>query len=345
MLRCPRELKHRYFIRETTPLEDNFGRKIEYLRLSVTDRCNLRCRYCMPAEGVEAIEHAEVLSYEELLRIASVATRLGVKKIRITGGEPLVRRGIVDFIREMAILPTRPEITLTTNGIRLADMAVDLRKAGLSRVNVSLDTLKEERFVQITRREGLSKVLAGLEAADAAGLTPLKVNMVPLRGINHDEIADFARLTLDRTWEVRFIEFMPVSGGLEFTPEHMYPAADIMEQLAKVGKLVPVLRHGPAGPARLFHYPDSPGRIGVIPAVSDHFCGECNRLRITSDGRIRPCLFSTEEIDLREALRHTSSDGELEKLLRNAACIKPRRHHIGEESFQQGQRRMHGIGG
>lgn len=326
-------------------MKDNFGRKIEYLRLSVTDRCNLRCRYCMSAEGIDAIEHGDVLTYEELLRVASVATQLGVKKIRITGGEPLVRRGIVDFIRELASLPTRPEITLTTNGILLADMAADLRKAGLSRVNVSLDTLREERFVQITRRSGLNKVLAGLEAADAVGLTPIKVNVVPLRGINHDEICDFGRLAMNHPWEIRFIEFMPVSEGLDFTPDHMYPAAEILEQLGRIGKLVPLLRHGPAGPARLFQYPDSPGRIGVIPAVSDHFCGECNRMRITADGRIRPCLFSNQELDLRDALRTTSSDEALESLLRHAACIKPQRHHIGEADFQKGLRRMHGIGG
>lgn len=299
----------------------------------------------MSEDGVDAIEHVDVLTYEELLRVASVATRLGVKKIRITGGEPLVRRGIVDFIRQLSSLPTRPEITLTTNGILLEGMAADLRKAGLSRVNVSLDTLREDRFVQITRRPGLKKVLAGLEAADAVGLTPIKINMVPLRGINHDEIVDFGRLALDYPWEVRFIEFMPVSEGLDFTPEHMYPAAEILEQLGRIGKLVPVLRQGPAGPARLFQFPDSPGRIGVIPAISDHFCGECNRMRITADGRIRPCLFSNQELDLRDALRATSSDKALERLLRSAACIKPQRHHIGEVDFQKGRRRMHGIGG
>ncbi|MEZ4601419.1 MAG: GTP 3',8-cyclase MoaA [Syntrophotaleaceae bacterium] len=326
-------------------MKDSFGRKIEYLRLSITDRCNLRCRYCMPAEGVEPIEHGEVLTYEEMLRIASVATRLGVKKIRITGGEPLVRRGIVDFIRELAALPTGPEITMTTNGVLLADMAFDLRKAGLSRVNVSLDSLREDRFQLITRRPGLQKVLDGIEAADAVGLTHLKINMVPLKGINHDEIVDFGRLALEHPWEIRFIEFMPVSSGLDFTPEHMFPAKSILEELGKIGKLVPLLRQGPAGPARLFHFPDSPGRVGVIPAISDHFCGECNRMRITADGRIRPCLFSSEEIDLREALRSSSSDEEIERLLREAACIKPQRHHIGEKEFRQGGRRMHGIGG
>ncbi len=326
-------------------MKDTFGRKIEYLRLSITDRCNLRCRYCMPADGVDAIEHVDILSYEELLRVAHAATRCGVKKIRVTGGEPLVRRGIVDFIREMAALPTKPEITLTTNGLLLADMAADLRRAGLSRVNVSLDSLREDRFTYITRRPGLDKVLAGLHEADAAGLTPLKLNMVPLKGVNDDEIGDFARLALENPWEIRFIEFMPVSGGLDFTPEHMFPATAILEELGKVGKLIPLLRQGPSGPARMFHYPDSPGRIGVIPAISDHFCGECNRMRITSDGRVRPCLFSTEELDMRDALRHQASDEELESLLRTAACAKPKRHHIGEDDFHQGKRRMHGIGG
>jgi cyclic pyranopterin phosphate synthase len=326
-------------------LQDNYGRTIEYLRLSVTDRCNLRCRYCMPAEGIETVDHAEVLSYEEMLRVVAVAVRCGVKKIRITGGEPLIRKGIVEFIRDMAGISKKVEITLTTNGILLADMAADLRKAGLSRVNVSLDTLREDRFLEITRRTGLHKVLEGLHAAEAVGLTPLKINMVPIRGVNDDEIADFARLTLDQPWEIRFIEFMPVSNGLEYTPENMFPAAEIIKSLEKVSKLVPELRQGPAGPARMFHFPESPGHIGVIPAVSEHFCGECNRMRITADGRIRPCLFSTEEIDLRSALRRNASDAELEEILRNAACAKPERHHIGEKDFRQGKRRMHGIGG
>lgn len=326
-------------------LQDNYGRTIEYLRLSATDRCNLRCRYCMPASGVETIDHADILSYEEMLRVVAVAIRCGVKKIRVTGGEPLVRKGIVEFIRDMSDLSKKIEITLITNGILLADMAADLRKAGLSRVNVSLDTLREDRFLEITRRAGLQKVIDGLHAAEAVGLTPLKINMVPIRGVNDDEIADFARLTLDQPWEVRFIEFMPVSDGLDYTPDNMFPAADIIKALENVGKLVSELRQGPAGPARMFHFPDSPGHIGVIPAVSEHFCGECNRMRITADGRIRPCLFSTEEIDLRGALRRNASDAELEAILRNAACAKPERHHIGEKDFRQGKRRMHGIGG
>ncbi len=326
-------------------MKDNFGRSIEYLRLSVTDRCNLRCRYCMPEEGVPAIGHGEVLSYEEMLRVAQAATRLGVSKIRVTGGEPLVRKGIVAFIRQLARIPGRPEITLTTNGLLLAEMAAELKDAGLSRVNVSLDTLREERFSSITRREGLSKVLAGLDEAARAGLEPLKINMVPIHGVNADEIVDFARLTLKHPWEVRFIEFMPVAGDLDFTPESRFSAPAILEELSRLGMLLPIPRQGPAGPARLFRYPEGIGRIGVIPAVSSHFCGECNRLRVTADGKVRPCLFCSEEMDLKGVLRGAGGDAELEEILRKAVGSKPERHRIGEAGFRQTGRNMQGIGG
>ncbi|BCR06683.1 GTP 3',8-cyclase [Desulfuromonas versatilis] len=326
-------------------MKDSFGRTIDYLRLSVTDRCNLRCRYCMPDEGVPSLQHGEVLSYEELLRVAAAAGRLGVRKIRVTGGEPLVRKGIVGFIRQLSELPSRPELTLTTNGLQLAELAGPLKEAGLDRVNVSLDTLREERFVAITRREGLQRVLAGLEAAEAAGLTPLKVNMVPIRGVNADEIVDFARLTLKRGWEVRFIEFMPVAGELDYTPENRFPAQAIMEELSRLGMLLPIHRQGPAGPAKLFRYPEGKGRLGVIPAVSNHFCGDCNRLRVTADGKIRPCLFCSDEIDLRQVLRGSGADAELEELLRFAAGVKPERHHMDDPGFKQEGRKMQGIGG
>jgi len=325
-------------------LKDTFGRTVDYLRLSVTDRCNLRCCYCMPEEGVPSIPHGEILSYEELLRVAAASVRLGVRKIRVTGGEPLVRKGIVDFIRQLAALPGRPEITLTTNGLRLAEMAGELKSAGLSRVNVSLDTLNEERFIQITRRPGLAQVLAGLAAAEEVGLVPLKVNMVPIRGVNEDEVVEFARFTLHRRWEIRFIEYMPVSDGLGFTPEQRFPAQAIMEELSRLGILLPLPRSGPAGPARLFRYADALGTLGVIPAVSNHFCAECNRLRVTADGRIRPCLFSDGEIDLKPAL-HSGDDALLEVALADAVGAKPEKHGIGSAEFQPGNRRVQGIGG
>jgi len=326
-------------------LKDSFGRTLDYLRLSVTDRCNLRCRYCMPEEGIPSIPHGEILSYEELLRVAAATVRLGVRKIRVTGGEPLVRKGIVGFVRQLAALPGAPEIVLTTNGLNLAGMAQELKDAGLSRVNVSLDTLREDRFSGITRREGLSQVLEGLRAAEAAGLVPIKINMVPILGVNEDEIVDFARLTLRHPWEIRFIEYMPVSDNLGFAPEQRFSAQSIMEELSRLGILLPIPRSGPAGPARLFRYSDAEGRLGVIPAVSNHFCGECNRLRVTADGRIRPCLFSDEEIDLKNALREANSEQELEELIATAAGAKPEKHRIGAADFQPGNRQMHGIGG
>jgi cyclic pyranopterin phosphate synthase len=327
------------------PLKDSYGRKIEYLRLSITDRCNLRCRYCMPEEGVESVGHSGVLSYEELLRIAAAAARLGVRKIRVTGGEPLVRKGVVGFVKQLADLPEHPEITLTTNGLLLGELAADLKRAGLSRVNVSLDTLREDRFEQITRRSGLQRVLDGIHRAAAVGLVPLKINMVPIRGVNDDEIIDFGRLTLEHPWEVRFIEFMPVSGGLGYGPGHRFSAQEIMTELESLGSLTPVERRGPVGPARLFRYHESRGRIGVIPAVSSHFCGECNRLRVTADGRIRPCLLCSDELDIREALRLNASDADLEELLRAAVAAKPKQHRVGEKDYREGSRGMQQIGG
>lgn len=291
------------------------------------------------------MQHGDVLSYEELLRVSATAVRLGVRKIRITGGEPLVRRGVVGFVRHLAELPGTPEVVLTTNGLLLADLAAELKAAGLRGVNVSLDTLKPDRFLRITRRNGLDLVLAGLAAAETAGLHPLKVNMVPIAGVNDDEIIDFARLSLDRPWEIRFIEFMPVSSDLDFPPESRVPATLILEKLARVAPLIPLQRSQSAGPARLFHYAGAAGRIGVIPAVSQHFCGECNRLRVTADGRIRPCLFGGEELDLRQLLRSGASDEALEDCLRHAVLGKPERHRLDSDGHVPGDRRMQEIGG
>jgi len=326
-------------------LRDAFGRDIVYLRLSVTDRCNLRCRYCMPEEGVHSVGHGNVLTYEELLRVAEAAMRLGIRKIRITGGEPLVRRGICSFINELTNLPGAPEVTLTTNGLLLEEMAQDLRAAGLRRINVSLDTLKPDRFLDLCRRDGLPQVLKGIEKAEAVGFAPVKINMVPIRGLNGDEIGDFARLTLKHPWEVRFIEYMPVSSGLDYGPENRIPADVIMNEMAKVGNLTALKEDGMTGPARMFRYRGAIGLVGIIPAVSEHFCDECNRLRITADGRIRPCLFSVDETDLREHLRNGASVEVIAAIMESAILAKPERHLIGEEGFRQGTRRMGEIGG
>ncbi len=324
---------------------DPFGRSIEYLRLSITDRCDLRCRYCMPAEGVPALTHGDILSYEELLRIAQAAVTLGISKIRVTGGEPLVRRGVVDFIAQLAALPGTPEIVLTTNGLRLAELAIPLKAAGLQRVNVSLDTLHPERFLHLTRRDGLQQVLDGLAAAEQAGLNPVKVNVIPLKGVNADELLDFARLTLTHPWEVRFIEFMPISPDLEFSPADRIPMAEVEQLLQAIGPLETLPRQDSAGPARRYRLPGAQGCVGLIPAVSGHFCPECNRLRVTADGRVRGCLFGNQEIDLKTVLRKEGDDAALTKLLREAVGAKPEKHSIGSPEFKLPNRRMHGIGG
>ena len=323
----------------------SFDRTINYLRLSITDRCNLRCRYCMPAAGVPSLDHNEILSYEELLAVAAAAVDLGVGKIRVTGGEPLVRKGVVEFIRQLAALPGSPEVVLTTNGLLLAEMASDLAAAGLARVNVSLDTLRTERFARISRREGLDRVLAGLEAAERAGLAPLKINMIPLAGINDDEIVDFARLTLQRSLDVRFIEFMPFDENLEDFAGLRLLMAAIMEELSRLGILLPVTTEGPVGPARLFQYPGAAGKIGIIPAMSGHICGKCNRLRVTADGRIKPCLLGDEEIDLRRVLRSGGGSEDIKVVLQQAADAKPERHRLDENRPCLNLRPMPRIGG
>ena len=326
-------------------MQDQFGRTIEYLRLSVTDRCNLRCRYCMPEDGVAELAHGDVLRYEEMLRIAAAACRLGVRKVRVTGGEPLVRRGIVDFIGHLSSLPERPEITLTTNGLQLAEFAPALKKAGLTRVNVSLDTLRPERFEVLTRRPGLERVLEGINAAEQAGMLPIKVNMVPLAGFNDDEILDFARLTHDHPWDVRFIEFMPISADLDYLSTDGLSMAEVEARLRTLGDLQPLARQDKSGPAQMYRLPGARGCIGLIPSVSGHFCGECNRLRVMADGRVRGCLFDNQETDLKVVLRNGGSESDLEQLLLAAVCAKPERHRVNGDDFTTPSRRMHGIGG
>jgi len=298
----------------------------------------------MPEAGVASVGHGAILSYEELYRVARVAVELGVRKIRLTGGEPLVRKGLIDFIASLVQLPQQPELTLTTNGMLLADNAVALKQAGLSRINVSLDTLRPERFRQITRRDGLEKVLQGLEAAEAAGLTPIKINVVPILGVNEDEIADFGRLTFERPWQVRFIEFMPVSSDLDYTPEQLYPAERIQADLQQLAELKEEQRKGVVGPAKIYRLQGACGTVGIIPAVSEHFCRECNRLRLTADGQLRPCLLAPQEIDLQTILRSGIDDEKLAELLEKSVAAKPERHQL-DNDYSPGKRRMQGIGG
>jgi cyclic pyranopterin phosphate synthase len=332
------------------PYRDDFGRAINYLRVSVTDRCNLRCVYCMPPDGVEKRTHGAILRYEELALVIRAAAELGISKVRITGGEPLARLGLPGFVRMVAAIPGIDDLSLTTNGTLLARHAADLADAGLQRVNISLDTLRSDRFRQITRWGRLDDVWAGIAAAQTAGLTPIKLNMVVVRGLNDDEVADFARRTVLHGWHVRYIEWMPVGPSGAWVGDGVVPVPEIRARIeAEVGSLQPV--HGPKGngPARYHRLgtagaPDAEGTVGFISALSDHFCSTCNRLRLTADGRLRPCLMSDREIDLRDQLRAGASLDAVRNLLAQAIQAKPQRHHL-DEAQPPRSRTMAEIGG
>ena len=313
-------------------LKDNYHRTIDYLRVSITDRCNLRCIYCMPSGGLIPIEHKEILRYEEIIRVIRIAAKIGVRKIRITGGEPLVRRNIVYFIASIKNIPGIEDLSLTTNGILLSRYAEELKSAGLDRVNVSLDTLKPERYREITRSGDLSLVLKGIEAIEKVGLNPIKINMVPICGVNSDEIEEFARLTLKAAYQVRFIEYMPFGSEDMWSPEKFISTEEIKSIVEGIGPLIPAkLRK--SGPARYFRLENAPGVIGFISPISNHFCNECNRLRLTADGKLRPCLFSETEIDLKPALRGGSADDEIERLIKLSIEVKPEGHNIGPQKL------------
>jgi len=324
-----------------TGLSDSFQRPINYLRISVTDRCNLRCIYCMPPEGISVLPRSEILSYEEIQAVAKAAAELGINKVRLTGGEPLVRLELAHLVYMLSQIEGIDDISLTTNGVLLKQYAASLRQAGLGRVNVSLDTLKRERFKHITRSDKLGDVLAGIKGAREAGLEPVKINMVVIRGINDDEILDFARLTRDQGWHVRFIEPMPFAkaASLEFVP-----AAEIQERLLGLGPLEPCHPTQGNGPARYFRFPAASGTVGFISPLSEHFCFNCNRLRLTVDGELRPCLLSDEEIDLKKPLREGASPEEVGQLIRQAAASKPERHRLLDGVLPKG-RPMCQVGG
>ncbi|MDP6577212.1 MAG: GTP 3',8-cyclase MoaA [Dehalococcoidales bacterium] len=317
-----------------TGLFDSFQRPIDYLRISVTDRCNLRCRYCMPAEGIHLIPHADILSYEEIRSVAAAAAGLGVNKIRITGGEPLDRAGLPELVRMLAQLDGMDDISLTTNGTLLAHHAVELKSAGLRRVNVSLDTLKPNKFKQITRGGRLDEVQQGIEVARSAGLNPLKINVVVIPGVNDDELLDFAARTIHDEWHIRFIEYMPFVESTPAPPVILISA--IKQRLAVLGELEPCAVKG-NGPAKYFRLPQANGTIGFITPVSEHFCFHCNRLRLTADGKLRPCLLNEEEIDLRQPLRDGISSAELKSLIKKAVARKPLRHRLADGSVPRGR--------
>jgi GTP 3',8-cyclase len=329
------------------PHQDDFGRAINYLRVSVTDRCNLRCVYCMPSTGVDKQPHGDILRYEEIALIVRAAAELGLRKVRLTGGEPLARLGLPDLVRLLAAIPGIDDLSMTTNGTMLARHAQALAAAGLQRVNISLDTLRPERFAQITRHGRLDDVWAGMAAARAAGLTPIKLNMVVVRGLNDDEIVDMARRTISDGWHVRYIELMPIGANVEWAGEGGVPTAEVRSRIeAALGPLQAAGDGSPAGngPARYYRLPGAAGTVGFIAAMSDHFCRACNRLRLTADGRLRPCLMSDEELDLRPALRAGADLEAVQELLLQGIRRKPERHHLDLAQPPHG-RMMSEIGG
>lgn len=327
------------------PLADQFRRPITYLRISVTDRCNLRCVYCMPEEGLPWIPKPDILTYEEIEQIVRAAASVGVRSIRLTGGEPLVRRDLPRLVALLSAIPGIEDIALSTNGILLEQQLPALVAAGLTRVNLSLDTLREDRFFAIARRRGLDRVLGGIQAAIDAGLKPLKINCVVMRGQNDDEVLELAELTRERAIYVRFIELMPVEDNLDLQREAYVSADEILARIRENDELLPVDGPGGNGPARYFAFPGAQGAVGVISPLSHDYCERCNRVRLTADGRLRLCLFGDHHIDLRTPVRSGASMEDIIDIFRGSMLIKPERHHLrlGEQSSRM--RAFSEIGG
>jgi GTP 3',8-cyclase len=325
-------------------LIDACNRRLNYLRISITDRCNLRCVYCLPCEDVPRLAHDDILRYEELLRIVRVGVRLGICKVRITGGEPLVRKGVHGFLAELSRMPGIQDLSLTTNAVLLKENLKNLRSAGVSRINISLDTLKPDRYRRITGMDAFNRVWEGIRAAEAQGFSPIKLNVVALNGVNDDELVDLARLSLEFPFHVRFIEFMPI-GQSQVPGKSPLLVPEIKERISVLGNLLQVERTEMDGPANRFRFEGAKGEIGFIPAISHQFCRRCNRLRLTASGQLRPCLLSDRQEDLKGPLRRGCSDEELAEIFFAATRHKPSDHNlaVGEPAHVCCQ--MRSIGG
>ncbi len=318
-------------------LKDRYGRKINYLRISVTDRCNFKCIYCLSKGKWDWIPHEEILRFEEIEEIVKFACSVGVKRVRLTGGEPLVRKDIEVLIKMLSSISGLQDLSLTTNGYFLEEMAEILKKAGLKRINISIDTLNPQKFEKLTGKPALKKVLRGLERALEVGFDPVKINVVVIRGFNDDEVVNLAKLSFELPVEVRFIEFMPIGKNSFWSEEHIVTIDEVKQKLEQEGSLIPAEKIG-GGPAEVWKWKGAKGKVGFISPISHHFCSTCNRMRITPDGRLRPCLFSDIEIDLKQALREKKAT--LKELFTKALELKPLRHH---KNFTR--RPMHAIGG
>jgi GTP 3',8-cyclase len=328
---------------------DKYDREINYLRVSITDRCNLRCTYCRPKEGVSLKGHDDILRYEEILRVVSQAVRLGLIKVRLTGGEPLVRRGFVEFARDLKSIPGLQDISLTTNGILLDQYAEDIYKAGISRINISLDSLHKDKYFEITRGGHLEDVFRGIAAAEKAGFSPIKINTVIINGFNDNEALDFARLALEKPFQVRFIELMPISAVQAGQSQNFQSAGLLYDRIRERYRLESTAgkKKKSDGPAKIFKMKDGAGEIGFINPVSEHFCSTCNRLRLTADGKLRSCLLNETEVDLKNALNRSCTDEELGSLIRRAIMLKPQQHDLDctDRHLKKCHRDMSDIGG
>ncbi len=338
----PTTMKRKKLNQNQNTMKDNYGRNINYLRLSITDRCNLRCRYCMPADGVDQKQHVDILRYDAMLKIVTAATMLGIRKVRVTGGEPLVRKGVIGFLQQLAKLEGVDEIALTTNGILLTDYAQALSDAGVKRLNISLDSLKPDVFNDITRGGNLNRVLDGIDKAEQTGIK-IKLNMVAMRGVNDNEILDFAELSIQHNWSVRFIEYMPTIRE-QYWQQRIISGADILALLNKHHQLEPLSTDHFCGPARPFRIAGACGTVGIITPMSEHFCGSCNRIRVTSTGQAKSCLMSDEITDLRPYLG-SRQQPELIDALKKVICGKPEFHRLGSDPDSTTPFSMASIGG
>ncbi|MCA9108688.1 MAG: GTP 3',8-cyclase MoaA [Planctomycetaceae bacterium] len=329
-----------------TPLTDTFDRVHNNLRISVTDRCNIRCFYCMPADNVQFMAKAKLLSFEEIERFVRIVQPMGINKLRLTGGEPLIRRDLPTLVAKLAAIEGIKDIGITTNGILLAEQAQELYDAGLRRLNVSLDALNAEKFAEVTRREGYEKVIEGIQAAKAAGFDPIKINAVSIRGVTEEEIVPFGHFARETGCEVRFIEYMPLDADAAWERDKVLFADEIIETLSKeIRPLIPVPNSDPRAPATEYDFDDGIGRVGFIASVSKPFCMNCNRFRLTADGKIRNCLFSLEETDIRSLLRSGVADETIRQAVRDSVMAKEAGHEINMAGFVQPDRPMYSIGG
>jgi cyclic pyranopterin phosphate synthase len=332
-------------MRQAEPLHDGHGRAIGDLRVSVTDRCNFRCQYCMPAEGLPWLDRSEILTFEEIDRLVALFVSMGVADVRLTGGEPLVRRDFPLLVEMLGQIQGLHDLSLTTNGYLLERMAGDLAAAGLRRINVSLDSLSRDRFFKMTRRDSLPQVLAGLEALERhPEISPIKVNCVAMRDFTEEEVLPFAELARRKPYEVRFIEFMPLDADHAWSEDRVLTGGEVRALIDRVYPLEPVPRD-PHSTARVYRFADGRGEVGFVNPVSEPFCGDCNRVRLTAEGKLRTCLFSMHETDLREPLRSGAGDDELEQMIRDAVWRKELKHHVSEAGFRQPARTMSRIGG